>query len=84
MSQMDVLKKLIDETHFPMWGIVASLIGIVFILGAMIPYEGTMGEPFSIFNHFVSELGELGVSEWALLFNVGMTCSIAGSVEKIR
>ena len=31
-----------------------------------------MGEPFSMFNHTVSELGELGVSEFAMMFNIGM------------
>jgi hypothetical membrane protein len=31
-----------------------------------------MSEPFSMFNHYVSELGELGVSEFALMFNVGL------------
>ncbi|MHA2378664.1 MAG: DUF998 domain-containing protein [Candidatus Thorarchaeota archaeon] len=36
------------------------------------PYSGRYGEPFSMLNHFVSELGELGVSEFAFLFNSGM------------
>ena len=31
-----------------------------------------MGEPFSMFNHYVSELGELGVSEFAMMFNLGL------------
>lgn len=72
MVSKETIKKLVDARHFPLWGIVASTIGLVFILGAMIPYEGTIGEPFSIFNHFVSELGELGVSEFAMMFNIGM------------
>ena len=72
MKLKETVNKLVDAKHFPLWGITASIIGIVFILGSMIPYVGTYGEPFSIFNHFVSELGELGVSEIAILFNSGM------------
>jgi hypothetical membrane protein len=33
---------------------------------------GAEGEPFSMFNHAVSELGELGVSELAWMFNIGL------------
>jgi hypothetical membrane protein len=33
---------------------------------------GTQNEPFSPLNHWVSELGELGVSRLALVFNVGL------------
>ncbi|MFX1601929.1 MAG: DUF998 domain-containing protein [Promethearchaeota archaeon] len=72
MSSIERLKTVIDERHFPLWGIVGSLVGLVFILGAQIPYSGRYGEPFSMLNHFVSELGEIGVSEFAFLFNSGM------------
>ncbi|MFX1265657.1 MAG: hypothetical protein ACFFH0_09785, partial [Promethearchaeota archaeon] len=67
MSSIERLKTVIDERHFPLWGIVGSLVGLVFILGAQIPYSGRHGEPFSMLNHFVSELGEIGVSEFAFL-----------------
>jgi hypothetical membrane protein len=66
------VRRLIDEQRFPLWGIAGSTIGLLFILGSQIPYTGREGEPFSMFNHFVSELGEIGVSEFAFLFNVGM------------
>jgi hypothetical membrane protein len=66
------LKELVDEKHFPIWGFIASLIGLVFILTPQVPYVGSEGEPFSMFNHAVSELGELGVSELAWMFNIGM------------
>jgi hypothetical protein len=62
----------VDEKHFPQWGIIGSIIGFVFILTPQIFYTGTMGESFSMFNHYVSELGELGVSEFAMMFNIGM------------
>jgi hypothetical membrane protein len=66
------LRTFFDEKHFPVWGIIGSIVGLVFILTPQLFYTGTMGEPFSMFNHYVSELGELGVSEFAMMFNVGM------------
>ena len=35
-------------------------------------YTGKLSEPYSFLNHFISELGEVGVSEWALVFNVSL------------
>ncbi len=78
MTSKGKLGFLISERHFPLWGIGGSVVGLVFILGAQVPYSGRYGEPFSMLNHFVSELGELGVSEFALLFNSGMI--IAGLI----
>jgi len=72
MSLRENLGLVTSERHFPLWGIAGSLVGLVFILGAQVPYSGRYGEPFSMLNYFVSELGELGVSEFAFLFNSGM------------
>ena len=33
---------------------------------------GTQHEPFSPLNHWISELGEVGVSRLAAVFNVGL------------
>lgn len=66
------LRQLVDEKHFPLWGMVASLVGLIFILTPQLFYSGSEGEPYSMFNHAVSELGELGVSELAWMFNFGM------------
>lgn len=66
------LRQLVDEKHFPLWGLVASLVGLVFILTPQLFYVGAEGEAYSMFNHAVSELGELGVSELAWMFNFGM------------
>ena len=66
------LAELVDEKHFPLWGLVASLVGLVFILTPQLFYVGAEGEPYSMFNHAVSELGELGVSELAWMFNLGL------------
>ena len=35
-------------------------------------YRGKRGERFSLLNHFISELGELGVSRAAWIFNTGL------------
>lgn len=66
------LKDLVNEKHFPLWGLMASIVGLVFILIPQLFYSGSEGEPFSMFNHAVSELGELGVSELAWMFNLGL------------
>ncbi len=68
---MDI-KELVDKNHFPYWGIVSSIIGLVFILTPQLFYEGSLGEPYSMFIHYISELGEVGVSELAWMFNLGM------------
>lgn len=54
----------------------AGLIGAgVIALGSIvtaITYTGAKGEQYSPLNHFVSELGELGVSELARVFNASL------------
>lgn len=55
------------------WSGVISALGMLlvyFIVG--LAYRGRLGEPFSMANHFVSELGEVGVSELAWLFNAAL------------
>ena len=43
--------------------------GVLFaVIGALIPalvYRGKQGQPYSPLNHFISELGEVGVSKRA-------------------
>ena len=69
------LREPVDGKYFPFWGIGGSFVGLVFILTPQLFYTGTLGESFSMFNHYVSELGELGVSELAWMFNIGMILS---------
>lgn len=49
----------------------ASLILIGVAVSALF-YVGRTDEPFTFRNHFVSELGEVGVSELAIVFNSGL------------
>lgn len=55
---------------------LAGIVGAVAISGASLisalAYRGTEGEPFSPLNHWVSELGQLGVSSLAAVFNVAL------------
>ena len=47
----------------------------ILILGSLItaiPYRGKEGESYSILNHFISELGEVGVSTLAPVFNTSL------------
>jgi hypothetical membrane protein len=53
-------------------GILGSLVMALTAAVASLVYRGRQGESFSPLNHFVSELGELGVSELAWLFNAGL------------
>ena len=55
---------------------VAGLLGcLLSVAGALIAgsvYRGKQGEPYSVLNHFISELGERGVSQRAWAFNWGL------------
>jgi len=48
---------------------------MIIILGSFLTavvYKGKIGEGYSFLNHFISELGEVGISEWAVVFNVSL------------
>lgn len=53
-------------------GIVGALAVTVASVVAALAYTGTAGERYSPLDHWVSELGEVGVSELAPLFNIGL------------
>jgi hypothetical protein len=55
--------------HFGWAGSVVMLAGSL-ITGLV--YRGRTSERYSILNHFISELGEIGVSKLATVFNIGM------------
>lgn len=58
------------------WGPSLGLLGAAAIalasLATALAYSGTQGEAFSPLNHWISELGEVGVSGLALVFNIGL------------
>ena len=63
---------------YPMLGLAGSL---VILVGTLIPaffYRGKDGEPYLLTRHFISELGEIGVSRMAFVFNTALI--LAGSL----
>ncbi len=71
-----ILKTLLPEQYKKLQkltcrlGFFGPLIIIIGSLLSAMVYKGKIGERFSFLNHFVSELGEVGISEWALVFNI--------------
>jgi len=60
---------------YPLLGVAGSAMISAVILFAALTYSGRQSEPFSFLNHFISELGQLGVSRSAALFNAAMVVS---------
>jgi hypothetical membrane protein len=56
----------------PAMGFIGSAFFAIASLIAGVFYVGTEREAFSPLNHWVSELGEMGVSSLALMFNIGL------------
>ena len=53
-------------------GLTGSLIILLANLITALRYSGRNGEPYSMLNHFISELGEVGISPAARIFNTGL------------
>ena len=53
-------------------GLTGSSVILACMLIAALAYTGKEGEKYTIWRHFVSELGEFGVSRLAWLFNSGL------------
>ena len=56
-------------------GLAAVLFVISAVCVSALLYRGKSNERFSLLNHFISELGELGVSRAARLFNTALICA---------
>ena len=64
---------------YPVFGILGTGIIILGIIVSALRYKGSQGEHFSILNHFISELGEVGVSPAGLFFNLGLILGVSSS-----
>jgi hypothetical membrane protein len=64
-------KEFLIQTY-PLFGFIGSLFIIFAMFTSGIFYRGKKGERYSVLNHFISELGEVGVSRFAVLFNLGL------------
>jgi hypothetical membrane protein len=57
---------------FPVLGIAGSVLIAAAVAVVACAYSGVHGERYSLLNHFISELGQVGVSREAWLFNGGL------------
>ncbi len=63
---------LTSVTGFQLFSITGSAIAILGALICGIAYQGKDGQLYSPLNHFISELGEVGISHLAWVFNLGL------------
>ncbi len=54
------------------FSLAGSLIALLGVIISGIAYRGKLGERYSPLNHYISELGEVGVSRLAWVFNVSL------------
>lgn len=70
---------------FIIFSIIGASASVVGSLIAGFAYRGKEGETYSPLSHFISELGEVGVSSMAVAFNIGLMVSgvslIFGSIS---
>ena len=71
-SGSEALVRLFNNIRPEVWGFITSGITLIFVLSSRIGYIGTAGESYSFLNHYISELGQVGVSHLAPLFNTGL------------
>jgi len=57
---------------YPLLGIAGGILVSAVVVVVALTYTGRLGEPYSALNHFISELGQWGVSRNAWLFNAGL------------
>lgn len=60
-------------TVWKVFGLAGTSLIIAAITISALRYTGQRGERYSLLNHFISELGEVGVSPAAWVFNRGLT-----------
>lgn len=69
---MEKVKSIFSEKNFQYWGLLGTISMLIALFIPQIGYKGLQNEPYSMLNHYVSQLGELGVSHFALIFNIGI------------
>lgn len=67
-----MLRRILNTLHWSRWGLLGSGVIVLSALISAVVYRGAAGEAYSPFNHFISELGQGGVSQLAVVFNAGL------------
>ena len=62
---------LLKQSYW-VFGLLGCIVITMAIAGTALAYRGIKGQRYSFLNHYISELGEVGVSRKARLFNSGM------------
>jgi hypothetical membrane protein len=75
MKWVERARKLPPLKRFELFGMAGSIAVLAGVLVPMAAYIGRAGERYSPLNHFISELGEVGVSRLAPLFNAGLVAA---------
>jgi len=75
VKRIERARELPPLKQFHWFGIAGSCLMLAGVVVSMIAYVGTEGERFSPLNHFISELGHVGVSRLAGVFNVGLVAA---------
>ena len=69
------------KKYYAWSGVIGPLLIGLGIIISTLAYNGNQGQSYSFLNHFVSELGEIGVSNLAAVFNGGLVlggiCNLA-------
>ncbi len=67
---MSIMRKTImSDRMIALSGLIGAGLIAAGVLISAIAYRGSAGESYSILNHFISELGDVGVSKLAIVFN---------------
>lgn len=60
------------KSWYCLFGLLGCAVIMISIVVTAVTYRGVTGQPYSLLNHYISELGEVGVSQRAGWFNRGM------------
>ena len=60
------------KSWYWLFGLSGCVVIMVSIVVTTVTYRGVTGQRYSLLNHYISELGEVGVSQRAGWFNRGM------------
>jgi hypothetical membrane protein len=75
MKWVERIREFPPLKRFHVFGMAGSIVVLACVLVPMIAFVGSAGERFSPLNHFISELGERGVSHLSPVFNIGLVAA---------